>query len=224
MVIKKSIVPIMRIKEINSMKYTDIAWDFDGTLVDSYPNCTRAFREALETYGYTADEREIRQKMSLSIRHAREYYMEKYNLDGDELHRRYKELEGFRPDAMALYPGIAEVLKAIKDSGRRNHLYTNRNQDAVRYLDAFGILQYFDGLITAENIGQYKPQPDGLYRLCEQYQILPEKLLMVGDRDVDIRAAKAAGADGCFYNTNGIEVPEGVDVIVGDIGEILEYL
>ena len=25
------------------MKYTDIAWDFDGTLFDSYPNCVRAF-------------------------------------------------------------------------------------------------------------------------------------------------------------------------------------
>lgn len=46
---------------------------------------------------------------------------------------------------------------------------------------------------------------------------------MVGDRDVDIGGAKAAGADGCFYNTNGIAVPEGVDVIVEEIEELLEY-
>lgn len=206
------------------MRYTDIAWDFDGTLADSYPNCTRAFREALETYGYTADEAEIRLKMSQSIRHARDYYADKYGLDGDELHRRYKELEGFRPDAMTLYPGIRETLKTIQDSGRRNHLYTNRNRDAVRYLEAFGILQYFDGLITVENMDKLKPDPDGLLRLCEQFEIPPEKLLMVGDRDVDIRSAKAAGADGCFYNTNGIAVPEGVDVIVEEIGELLGYL
>ena len=206
------------------MRYTDIAWDFDGTLIDSYPNCTRAFREALETYGYTADEAEIRLKLSLSIRHAQKFYAEKYELDGMELYRRYKELEGFRPDAMTLYPGIREVLKAIQDSGRRNHLYTNRNQDAVRYLEAFDIRQYFDGLITAENIGKLKPAPDGLIHLCEQLEVAPEKLLMVGDRDVDIRTAKAAGADGCFYNTNQIEVPEGVDVLVEEIGEILGYL
>ena len=206
------------------MRYTDIAWDFDGTLADSYPNCTRAFREALETYGYTADEAEIRLKMSQSIRHARDYYADKYELDGSELHRRYKELEGFRPDAMTLYPGIRETLKAIQDSGRRNHLYTNRNRDAVRYLEAFGILQYFDGLITVENMDKLKPDPDGLLRLCEQFEVSPEKLLMVGDRDVDIRSAKTAGADGCFYNTNGITVPEGVDVIVEEIGELLKYL
>ncbi len=207
-----------------NMKYTDIAWDFDGTLVDSYPNCTRAFREALESYGCTADEAEIRLKMSISIRNAQEFYSRKYGLDGAELYRRYKELEGFRPDIVQLYPGIAETLKAIRDSGRRNHLYTNRNRDAVRYMEALGILQYFDGLITAENIGKLKPAPDGLYRLLEQYRIEPGKLLMVGDRDVDIRSAKAAGADGCFYNTNQIETPEGVDVQVEEISDLMLYL
>lgn len=206
------------------MKYTDVAWDFDGTLVDTYPNCTRAFREALESYGYTADEAEIRLKMSITIRHAEEFYAEKFGLDRSELHVRYKQLEGFRPEAMVLYPGIVETLKAIKDSGRRNHLYTNRNRDAVRYLEAFGIRQYFDGMYTQENIGRLKPEPDGLHKLCQEYQIKPEQLLMVGDRWVDIQAAKAARADGCFYNTNDIPVPDGVDILVGDIRELIMLL
>lgn len=207
-----------------NMRYTDIAWDFDGTLVDTYPNCTRAFREALESYGCTADEEEVRLKMSVTIRHAEEFYAEKFELDRLELHTRYKQKEGFRPDAMVLYPGIEEILKAVKDSGRRNHLYTNRNHDAVRYLEAFGIRQYFDGMYTQENIGKLKPAPDGLRKLCGDYRIIPKKLLMVGDRLVDVQAAKAAGADACFYNTNGIRVPEEADILVRDIRELAGYL
>lgn len=206
------------------MKYTDIAWDFDGTLVDSYPNCIRAFKEAVESFGYQADEEIIRERMTLTIRHAIEYYSEKYGLDGEELRVRYKELEGFRPDLVHLYPEVAETLKAIKESGRRNHLYTNRNQMALQYLEALGVLEYFDGLITAENIGKLKPEPDGMIRLMEQYQVEAGKMLMVGDRAVDIVSAKGAGADGCFYNTNGIEVPEGTDIVVEHLMDLLNYL
>lgn len=47
---------------------------------------------------------------------------------------------------------------------------------------------------------------------------------MVGDRAVDIDSAKNAGADACFYNTNGIDVPEGTDFEVKSLGELLAYL
>lgn len=206
------------------MKYTDVAWDFDGTLFDTYPNIVRSFREALESYGYTAAEEEIRLKMSVTIRDAVKFYSEKYGLDPLELRARQVEIEGFRPDLVAPYPGVCETLKAVRESGRRNHLFTNRDRGALRYLEVFDILQYFDGLITKENIGEYKPAPNGLYVLFSEYQIEPSKLLMVGDRAVDIDAAKAAGADGCFYNTNGIAVPEGVDILLENMVDLLNDL
>lgn len=206
------------------MKYTDVAWDFDGTLLDTYPNLVRAFKEALNSYGYTAEEDEIREKMSVTIRHAVTFYAEKYGLDPVELRARHREFEGFRPDLVSLYPGVREVLKAIKESGRRNHLYTNRDRGAVRYLEAYDLLQYFDGLITKEEMSELKPAPGGIIDLCKQYQVDPKRMLMVGDRAVDIDSAKNAGADACFYNTNGIAVPEGTDFEVESLSELLGYL
>lgn len=206
------------------MKYTDVAWDFDGTLFDTYPNLVRAFKEAVEHYGYTAEESEIKEKMTLTIRHAVAFYADKYGLDRVELHTLFKELEGFRPDLVTTYPGVEKILKAIKESGRRNHLYTNRNRDAVRYLEAYDLLQYFDGLITKEEMREYKPEPGGMIDLCAKYHVAPEKMLMVGDRAVDIDSAKAAGADACFYNTNGIAVPAGTDFEIDELENLLEHL
>ena len=209
------------------MKYTDVAWDFDGTLVDTYPCLIRIYQDMLEEYGYRVSREEIHSKISISFGHAHKYYSELYGISLDDLRRRYRELRalnGLCLDEMKVYPGVAEVLKAIKESGRRNHLYTNRNRLALSYLEAYGLLQYFDGFVTSENIGKLKPEPDGLYVLLEAYHISPERLLMVGDRAVDMDAAKAAGADTCFYNTNGIEVPANADHVVEDLMEILTFL
>ena len=206
------------------MKYTDVAWDFDGTLFDTYPNLVRAFKEALASYGYTEKESEIREKMSLSIRHAVTFYSGKYGFDPVEFRALHKKLEGFRPDLVPIYPGVKETLKAIKASGRRNHLYTNRNKGAVKYLEANDLLQYFDGLITEEEMRELKPAPGGMIDLCKTYGIEPKQMLMVGDRAVDIDSAKNAGADACFYNTNGIEVPEGTDFVVESLADLMGYL
>ncbi len=206
------------------MKYTDVAWDFDGTLFDTYPNLVRAFKETLEHYGYTAEENEIRQKMSIAIRNAVTFYCEKYGLDPVEFRALHKKLEGFRPDLVPIYPGVMETLKAIKESGRRNHLYTNRNKGAVRYLEAYDLLQYFDGLMTEEEMCELKPAPGGMIDLCKKYQVKPEQMLMVGDRAVDIDSAKNAGTAACFFNTNGIAVPYGTDFEIENLQDLLRHI
>ncbi len=208
------------------MKYTDIAWDFDGTLIDTYPNLVRIYIETLNSFGYSAPREEISFNLANSMLYAHEVYAERFGVDLNELRERYTKLRasnGLCIDEMRAYPGVAETLKAIKESGGRNHLYTNRNQLALQYLEVFNLLQYFDGFVTSENIRKIKPAPDGMYVLFEQFGISPEKMLMVGDRAVDIDAAKAAGADACFYNTNGIAVPAGADFEIKDM-ELLQYL
>ena len=209
------------------MRYTDVAWDFDGTLVDSYSQIVRIFKENLRCFGVVAEGEDIRRNLSVSIGYAHSYYAGEYGLDLEELGKQFRErreAEGLCLDEMNVYPGVAETLHAIKESGRRNHLYTNRDRSALRYLEEFSLLPYFDGIVTVENIGKNKPAPDGMYVLIKQFGIVPEKLLMVGDRAVDIDAAKAAGADACFYNTNGIEIPKGTDIVIENVKELLNYL
>jgi len=206
------------------MKYTDIAWDFDGTLVDSYPNLTKLMQNALESFGCKEDAQEIRKHLVVTIRHARDFFAEKYGLDPNELSQRFNELKAAEPEILSLFPGIEEVLREIKESGRRNHLYTNRKEDAVHYMEELEILQYFDGLMTYEKMEDYKPNPDGMLKLLAEYEVEPSKMLMVGDRILDLEASKAVGADGCFFNTNRFPVPECADFVVEDIRKLLKYL
>ena len=55
-------------------------WDFDGTLVDTYPNLVRYMSLALSDFGITADPVEILEKMMENIPYALDYYTKKYDL------------------------------------------------------------------------------------------------------------------------------------------------
>lgn len=193
------------------MKYTDIAWDFDGTLFDSYPSCVREFSELLKSYGYEESDEAIMDKMVITSRHARDFFAAKYNLDSDEMKKKYKGFKCFKPEEVKPFPGIEEILKKIQESGRRNHLYTNRDHSAIEYLDYYGLTKYFAGLITNKEMPALKPDPSGAFVMRDMFNIAPGKLLMVGDRTADIDSVKPAGFDGCFYNTNNIEVPDNAD-------------
>ena len=111
------------------MKYTDVAWDFDGTLIDTYACLVPIYQEMLEEYGCMESKEEIHSKLSISMGYAHEHYAEKYGMSSGDLKERYSELrriKGLCTGEMRVYPGVEAVLKAIKKSGGRNHLYTNR--------------------------------------------------------------------------------------------------
>ena len=206
------------------MRYTDIAWDFDGTLFDSYPSCVREFSELLKSYGYEETDEAIMEKMVITSRHAREFFAAKYGLNSDELKKKYKGFNSFRPEEVKPYPGVEEILKKIKESGRRNILFTNRNHTAVDYLDHYDLTKYFDGIVTQNEMTVLKPDPSGAFLMRDKFNIAPGKLLMVGDRTADIDSVKPAGFDGCFFNTNNLEIPECADFCIDSLGELLEHL
>ena len=64
-------------------------WDFDGTLMDTYPNIIRYIKLALSDFGKDADDIEIMKKTAVRIPYAIEYYSELYGIP--ELLEHYKK-------------------------------------------------------------------------------------------------------------------------------------
>ena len=121
-------------------------------------------------------------------------------------------------------PGIPETLRRIAESGRRNHLFTLRNETALFYIQHYGLSKYFTELITRKNGFPNKPKPDALLYLIDQFDLEPNKLLMVGDRGIDTDSARAAGADGCFYNTNDLPLPDSATFEIETPIELLDRI
>jgi len=93
-----------------------------------------------------------------------------------------------------LYPGIEEILRSVKQSGKSLALFTGKGRATAQItLEEFHIDKYFDCVVTGNDVLRYKPSSEGLRIIMERLGYRPEELLMVGDSVADVGAAHDAG-------------------------------
>ncbi len=93
-----------------------------------------------------------------------------------------------------LHPGIEELLKYIKDRGKKIALFTGKGIHTTTItLEEFQLHQYFDFIVTGNDIVEHKPSSEGIRKIMKHFSLRREEVLMVGDAVVDIKAARAAG-------------------------------
>ena len=206
--------------------YKHIIWDFDGTLFDTYPVMTKAAIIALEEQDIYEPYDKIFDLMKKSFTYLYDYFYENYHIDISEKvisnfnrHRRELEDNNIKP-----FPYAVDVCRRICEDNRFNHLYTHRGDSSIRYLKEHDMLECFSGLITERSNFRRKPNPEALLWLIEEYNIDRREALMVGDRDIDILAAKNAGIDGCYYKSYPLYDCEHAKYTITDYRQLMDIL
>ncbi len=81
--------------------------------------------------------------------------------------------------------------------GERYHLgvVTTRDREAAHaFLRQIGFDGRFEVVITREDVRRLKPHPQPVQKAAEALGLAPSQVVMVGDTSLDVRSAKAAGA------------------------------
>ena len=186
------------------MKYTEIAWDFDGCLYDSYDHIISCIRSAVGRFGYSATAEEIFPYVRVSVPHAFRHFAPLCGCKPENLGYWYRQAGAQETsDLVRPYDGIPELLRDIAASGRRNHICSNRRiSSSAAYLERDGLLPYFDVIAGPDMEGGIpaKPQPDLVIRILKEHGTEPCRLLMIGDRELDLLAGHGAGSDACFFD------------------------
>ena len=89
-------------------------------------------------------------------------------------------------------PGLEKVLVALRDSGLKLAVFTNRTNTMETVLDLFGLDSYFYPVMTAGKVPP-KPHPDGLNHILDAWDASPDEIAFVGDSHLDQESASAAG-------------------------------
>ena len=188
------------------MRYESIIWDFDGTLFDTYPGMCRNLRRAMNSIGIPVSEEELMPRFLISLRVAIEYCGEQGGTDPDIAFQTYRTWikEHPLPDAEP-FPNAGAILAAFQAAGGRNFIFTHRGESVHDYLAQQGWTSYFTEVVPFGPDFERKPSPSGNLYLMNGHGLAPEKTLAVGDRELDILAAKAAGIDACLVNRAGAE-------------------
>lgn len=176
-------------------------WDFDGTLVDTYPMMTDAFVRAAVSLGVEVDAERVLPLLKETLAHCAQVVGTENGVDAEALiaaFRREEDMNAVRP-----LPGIPEALRALKAQGGRHYLVTHRDAAALDSLRSAGLWMLFDDAVTREDGFPRKPEPDSLLHLLRQHGLNPAECVMIGDRPLDTAAGRRAGMLSCLLDPEG---------------------
>lgn len=196
-----------------------VAFDLDGTLVDSAPGLTAAVDNALYALELpmAGEERVVTwigNGADVLIQRALTWARQeratlraaqgKPSVDHDDIpqaeqqailrklfDRYYGEVA---EEGSFLFPTVADTLGALHAKGLPLALVTNKPTPFVApILSSLDIAKYFTVVIGGDDVKNKKPHPEPLLMVAEKLGLAPAELLFVGDSRNDIQAAKAAG-------------------------------
>jgi beta-phosphoglucomutase-like phosphatase (HAD superfamily) len=108
-------------------------------------------------------------------------------------------------------PGLVELLVALQGLGVRMAVNTNRKNSMERVLERFGLASYFDPVMTAAKVVRPKPDPEGLLRIVEVWDLPVETLAYLGDSAVDQETTVRAGVAFWAYRNPDLRAKLHVD-------------
>ena len=197
-----------------SLNFDLIAFDWDGTLFDSTQIIVRSIQAAVADVGGTvpsdtAASYVIGLGLMEALAHAAPDVPESRY---PELGQRYRHHYGVHQNDISLFDGVLPLLADLK---ARGHLLTVATGKSRRGLDealhAVELKGRFDGSRTADETAG-KPHPRMLHELMREFDVAPERTLMIGDTTHDLQMALNAGCAsvGVSY---GAHEPAAFDVL-----------
>ncbi|OGU75355.1 MAG: phosphatase [Ignavibacteria bacterium RBG_16_34_14] len=94
----------------------------------------------------------------------------------------------------AVYPGIKELLRSIKEKNIPIGIFTGKGRRTTLItLEVLGLDKYFDLIVTGDDVKEHKPSGEGIIKFINAFGLNKEKVLMIGDSVGDIKAAREAG-------------------------------
>lgn len=194
---QRSVAPEIWYSEILAGGYRAVIFDCDGTLVESSETHFQSFQNALKSQGHHME---------------RDWYFGRTGLDRASLFRAFaKEIEGELNVALAVQDSIAafvlnaecvspvletaKLVKALKPSFPMA-VGTNAEASVARAsLQATGLIDYFDRIVSISEYLPPKPAPDIFINAREHLGFPAANTLVFEDSDEGVCAALAAELD-----------------------------
>lgn len=178
-----------------------LVFDLDGTLVDTAPDLIAATNHVMAGLGRAAVSGDIlRPQVShgalAMIRAA--LGEEGATWDEAKLYPLFDQFITYYQANIAVesqpFPGMAAALDRAQGKGHTLAVCTNKREVLARQLlESLGLLNRFAFIAGRDTFDVYKPDPGHLIQTIGRSNGRPGQSIMIGDSNVDIATAKAAG-------------------------------
>jgi phosphoglycolate phosphatase len=211
-----------------------VMYDLDGTLLDTANEITKAVNLTLEEFACRhVDEADVRRW----IGHGTGWLMEQAwaaNAGGKAVPW-HQVMERFvihygntAGTSSQLFPKVLETLENVRSIGVKQAIITNKETKFTdRVLASYDLRKYFDMVICGDTLAFKKPHPGVIEHCIHAMDSSPGHSLFVGDSEIDVATAKAAGIV-CWavpygYNHGRPIALADPDRLVPDISDVPNY-
>lgn len=173
-------------------------FDMDGVIIDSERYYAKAIQRVVKACGYEINQDYTNQFIGVTNSKTWSQIIEDFNLPGTvaeytDIMNVYKdEIEA--KEGFIFYPGILDLIQRLKEQGFRLAIASSSTLFEInRTVEALNVSEYFDFLVSGEEINKSKPDPGIYLHTAELLEMAPSQCIVIEDSHNGAKAAKAAG-------------------------------
>jgi phosphoglycolate phosphatase len=206
-----------------------ILFDLDGTLIDSTEAILQCFHKAFDFYDYPhPSDAEIK----ALIGHPLDVMFARLGVEAERVwdfvtiyKENYREIS---KQKTSLLPGAKEAVELAATFAQLGIVTTKTGKYSEILMEHFGLMHYFKVLIGREHVEHPKPHAEPIFKALEAFEgFKKEDVWMIGDTELDLIAADAAGVNSIAvlsgYGTKE-QLAKFTDVIFSDSYEAVKWL
>ena len=172
-----------------------LIFDLDGTLADSIPVHIECWNATCQTFNYHFPVDMMIKMTGMPTRIFAKYIKEDSgcNLSVDEImrikqshfHRLVRTIKPFDVMADFVKENYGKLPMSIGTGGGR--------KSSTLILETIGLTQFFDIVVSADDVTKHKPEPDTFLKCAELMRIAPKFCQVFEDGEMGMKAARTAG-------------------------------
>ncbi len=181
------------------MRYRAVLFDLDGTLLDTLKDIANSVNKALCHLGFPQHELEAFKyfvgdgREVMATRALPEHQRDTLTI-GRLVASINEEYSKHWADSTRPYQGVPELLNALTVNDIKMTVLSNKAHDLTEMMVSKMLSQWhFDIVVGASPSVPNKPDPTAALQISRRLGIPPSKFLYLGDSDVDVKTATAAG-------------------------------
>lgn len=174
-----------------------LIFDCDGTLVDTMPLHWMTWQSVCDKHGIKFEEERFYALGGVGSIQIFSMLLEEQGLTGDPVALSREKEESFlpfAPQAKAIGP-VRKIVEAHRGELPMAVATGGKRVNCTAVLKGVGMFDWFDAIVTSEDVENQKPAPDIFLKAAEQIEVPPEECRAYEDTDLGMSAIRAAGMD-----------------------------